>query len=51
MYEIESKTSSKSHRFFIKRACRFLVEDKLFNQNIKLFNQKLYFRRKQCLKN
>jgi len=44
MYEIEIKTSSKSHGFFIKRACSFSVEDKLFNQ-------KLYFRRKQCLKN
>jgi len=32
MYEAESKTSSKSHGFFIKRACSFLVEDKLFNQ-------------------
>jgi len=42
--EAEIKSSSKSYRFFIKRACSFLVEDKLFNQKIKLFNQKLYFR-------
>jgi len=35
MYEIEIKSSSKSHGFFIKRAYSFLVEDKLFNQKIK----------------
>jgi len=32
MYEMKSKSSAKSHRFFIKRACSFLIEDKNFNK-------------------
>jgi len=36
------KSSSKSHGFFIKRVCSFLVEDKLFNQK-KYYLRKFYY--------